>query len=184
MLKGVYNDFCSLIRTDGQMSNRFIPKANRTERSIELCFSLSLSLSSHDEVQCAGGTSVPQSFSWKRLYSILWGLHTSILPLPFICRQVCDMTKTETSLWTWFLAVSSCIAVHKSSPCSFPRHSCVLLSQVMEIMWCKKSYTVALWQGQYSHFSLKRIWEKRLESNKLRTCSLYSSPKLCLKGLW
>lgn len=28
---------------------------------------------------------------------------------------------------------------------------------------------MALWQGQSSCFSLERIWEKRLESNKLRT---------------
>lgn len=113
--------------------------------------------------------SIPQTFCWKGLYSMLSGLHTSMLPLPCIFRQVCDMTKMETLLWAWFLGVSNCMAFHKSSPCSFPWQSCVLLSQVMQIMWWKKSNTIALWQGQSTCFSLERIWEKRLESNKLRT---------------
>lgn len=126
--------------------------------------------------------SVPQTFCWKRFYSILCGLHTSMLPLPCIFRQVCDMTKMETSLWAWVLGVSSCMAVHQSSLCSFPWHSCVLSSQVMQIMWCKNTYTVALWQGQSTCFSLERILEKRLESNKLRT--LWWVLPNCVYGKW
>lgn len=38
MLRNVHNDVSSLIRSDGQMSNGLIPKADRPERSIDLLF--------------------------------------------------------------------------------------------------------------------------------------------------
>lgn len=38
MLKGLYNNSCSLIRMDGQLSNSLIPKADTRERATELLF--------------------------------------------------------------------------------------------------------------------------------------------------
>lgn len=127
-------------------------------------------------------TSAPQTFCWKRLYFILCGLHTSMLPLPCICRQVCDMTKMETSLWTWFLGVSSFMAVHKSSPCSFPWYSYVLCHRLCKLCdakilhCCLVARTVRLLQS----------WKNlREEAREHQTQDIVmGSPKLCLKGLW
>lgn len=163
------------------MSRRLIPKANRTERSIELLFLfITLFIQPWWSPVCNAGWPV----FFKHSAGNLCGLQTSMLPLPCICRQVCYMTKMETKLWTWLLGISSCMAVHKSSPCSFPQRSCVLLSQVMQIIWCKKTWHCCLVARKIQSLqSWKNLREEVIESNKLRTPSLYSSPKLCLKGL-